>query len=741
MSQPNHFQRFAALGYTRLVPIIPPGVEISPNSTLYKRVGTKQDGRGKTPGRRNQDGTWGSFDWNAYQHDDVDLVRWHDMGAGVGIKTGDMGDGTALVLLDADTKDHAEAVRDAIAASLGALPVRVGNYPKAGYLCRVRGAFQYQRIEFGQRDESNRLLDRVEVLSDGRQFVAHGIHPKTGKPYAWPKDVPAYADLPVFDPAQITGLLEDLRLKLPAAGAVITEGATTAHSQGALRGELEAVRRAVRATPNNHNTHPSRESYRDMGYAIKAALPDHPDEALELFQEWCMGWTGPNGEHNDPDVVEADWRRMKPPYRRGASWLFDQAELLSGGEYNKADAWFENLPEAVGDAISLFDVSTREDGPNSPLIKWVDPADWEGVTPAPREWEVEGWIPRYEVCLLYGDGGIGKTLAIHQYATAAAAGVPWLGQKTRPAKVMCFFCEDSEDELLRRQIDINKALGVSFADTSGRLRIASRKYMDNLLALWDRNTGAMKRVAVWERLRDDAIEFGAEVVIVDTIADTFGGSEIDRSQVNAFIKSCLGRLAQEIGGTVIALGHPSLSGKQTGSGTSGSTAWSNAVRARMYLRYPRGVEKGNIRELEGMKLNYGPKGGVIKLRWHNGAFEALASSVGAVQPARSHLGETGGDGLATVESACDQAVLDAVTASVGVALNMKQKSTHYAPRVLKKREPDLLLAFSIDEVEEALSRLERSGLLVECEVGRDGSRRPVMGYAVPDKMSSSGVFD
>src|SRR5690606_16751155 len=116
----------------------------------------------------------------------------------------------------------------------------------------------------------------------------------------------------------------------------------------------------------------------------------------------------------------------------------------------------------------------------------------------PREWEVEGWIPQGEVTLLYGDGGVGKTLLAHQYATAAAAGLPWLGQPTRRAKVMCFFCEDSEDELHRRQIDINRALGVTYADLDDNLRIASRKYGDNLFILWDRNTGAMKRQAVWE---------------------------------------------------------------------------------------------------------------------------------------------------------------------------------------------------------------------------------------------------
>jgi hypothetical protein len=348
-------------------------------------------------------------------------------------------------------------------------------------------------------------------------------------------------------------------------------------------------------------------------------------------------------------------------------------------------------------------------------------------------------------CCSTAPAGIGKTLAIHQYATAAAAGRQWLGQPTRKARVMCFFCEDSEDELLRRQIDINKSMGVTFDDTAENLRIASRKYMDNLFILWDRNTGAMKRQAVWEQLRRDALAFGAEVLVVDTIADTFGGNEIDRAQVNAFVKSCLGRLAQEIGGTVIALGHPSMSGMASGQGTSGSTAWSNAARSRLFLRYPKGIEKGNIRELEGMKLNYGPKGNLLKLRWSHGAFDVVAATVA---PSRSEIlpkpfegGEPGGSvsaSFSTVEGACDAAVLDALIACTGAALVMKTNSVNYAPKVLKRREPDLLAAFGLDEVAEALSRLEGRGVIRADEVGRDASRRPLYGFVV---VEPEGVFE
>lgn len=189
----NAFRRYWDLGYKSLIPIIPPDATISERSTLYKRIGTKQDGRGKTPGTRGRDGKWSSFNWTDYQADETDLVRWGQMGAGVGVKTGPQHDGTFLLAIDADTlnADYAVIIRDAIDARFGRLPVRVGNAPKALYLLRTNAPLPYHRIEFGDQPE------RVEVLGDGRQFVAEGIHPKTGKPYSWPRGLVALADLPI----------------------------------------------------------------------------------------------------------------------------------------------------------------------------------------------------------------------------------------------------------------------------------------------------------------------------------------------------------------------------------------------------------------------------------------------------------------------------------------------------------------------------------------------------------------
>src|SRR5690606_35556149 len=137
----------------------------------------------------------------------------------------------------------------------------------------------------------------------------------------------------------------------------------------------------------------------------------------------------------------------------------------------------------------------------------------------------------------------------------------------------------------------------------------------------------------WHQLVDDAKAFGAKLVIVDTIADTFGGSEIDRAQVRQYVQACLGKLAQEIGGAVLALGHPSRAGESSGDGTSGSTAWHASVRSRLYQEPATKDGSGPMRRLSNKKANYGPAGDAFMLRWARGAFEVHSAKRSAVDDA------------------------------------------------------------------------------------------------------------
>lgn len=418
----NIFTPFVALGYPNLVPVIPPDAPISAKSSLFKRIGTKQDARGKVPGVKGRDGNWFSFDWINYAPDDKDFDRWHGMGAGVGMRTGE-----GLIAIDADTTDERLAliIRDAVIAMTGKTPVRVGRHPKALYVLRVNGAFKYQRIEFGQRDENDKLTERVEVLSDGKHFVAEGIHPKTQKPYTWPRALVPFAELPIVTPARVTQFLDELRPLLPASSPVIMEGASTTISQSSLRGELDMVRRAVEAIPNTSALFPSRESYRDMLYAIKAALPDDPIDALGIAEDWTDRWE--DGD-NDRGVVEADWSRMKPPYRRGAQWLYELAEKHAPERFNVGEVWFENL-EAPDNPFQAIELNSQnsDDRAKSSKFRFEGFADVVTQELAFAPHLIDGLLDQGTMSVVYGDSNVGKTFVTMDMAFHIGAGLPYAG--------------------------------------------------------------------------------------------------------------------------------------------------------------------------------------------------------------------------------------------------------------------------------------------------------------------------
>ncbi len=58
---------------------------------------------------------------------------------------------------------------------------------------------------------------------------------------------------------------------------------------------------------------------------------------------------------------------------------------------------------------------------------------------------------------------------------------------------------------------------------------------------------------------------------------------------------------------VLLLSHPSLTGLNSGTGTSGSTAWNNSVRSRLYLQ----ATSPDTRTLKVVKANHGKVGDEI----------------------------------------------------------------------------------------------------------------------------------
>ena len=209
-------------------------------------------------------------------------------------------------------------------------------------------------------------------------------------------------------------------------------------------------------------------------------------------------------------------------------------------------------------------------------------ADFDGVPVPKRVWNVENFLPHREPGLLLGNGGEGKTTIALQLAVAKAARTNWLGLDTRPGRTLYLSAEDDRDELHRRLDAMRLDLGLQWADL-GDVHLLPLVGEDATLGAYSKTQGKVIATpllaAVEERVRDCMID----TVMLDTLSDVFCGDENDKQQARAFIQLLKG-LGIRTETSLLALAHPSLRGMSSGDGMSGSTAWNNTARARLYFR-------------------------------------------------------------------------------------------------------------------------------------------------------------
>lgn len=248
----------------------------------------------------------------------------------------------------------------------------------------------------------------------------------------------------------------------------------------------------------------------------------------------------------------------------------------------------------------------------------ICPAEWQGKVVPAREWYAADLIPNRQVTIVTGDGGVGKSLFTLQVAAAGSLGVETAGINPTHGRVVYVGAEDEADEFHRRLSDIVVAHGRTLGDLTD-FRLVSLADQDALLARPDVR-GNMAPTELYVNLAELVGEFGPKLLVLDTAADLFGGDEIKRGQVRQFI-GMLRTIAIAGDCAVVLLTHPSVAGMQSGSGSSGSTAWNNSVRSRLYLTRPDGKEADpDLRYLTTKKSNYGAIGSETKLRWENGCF-------------------------------------------------------------------------------------------------------------------------
>ncbi len=246
-------------------------------------------------------------------------------------------------------------------------------------------------------------------------------------------------------------------------------------------------------------------------------------------------------------------------------------------------------PERLIERIFDADLGVDDTGPNidqaddfKSALMAIDPAEWEGLPVPIRQWIIKNWIPLLKVTLLYGDGGTGKTLLALMLAVSVALGHEFLGMEVTQGRVYALLGENDETDTHIALADICRHYGVALGDLRGRARIASRSSFDNILMNFDKGTG--KHTKLFDQLLAEVTEFDADLIILETAADLFGGNENVRGEVRQFIAGCCEALAKQANAAVVLCAHPSVTGLRSGDGTAGSTAWNNSARSRLYLR-------------------------------------------------------------------------------------------------------------------------------------------------------------
>lgn len=277
------------------------------------------------------DGTWvGYKDWTSLRATSKHVKAWVSWGAGLGLQ------GRVVPGIDIDVSDPTIALDiEALAMlHLGPAPVRIGRAP--------RRLLAYEWAP-GEKPATRRRHvigpdAIVELLGDGQQFVAEGVHPGTMKPYSWSGDM----TLGTVTVAEVDSFFTALEAAYPGA---LTSGGVGGSDRrpiswtGFKASDDLLIIDALRVLPNDY----AYDEWVRLTAAIKAAAND-PEGIYDAYEAWSLSRdTGVA----TPAETRAKWDVLVDS-SVGAEVLFGEVRARTGGEWcSDAMMDFESLTGGV----------------------------------------------------------------------------------------------------------------------------------------------------------------------------------------------------------------------------------------------------------------------------------------------------------------------------------------------------------------------------------------------------------
>lgn len=565
----------------------------------YSKIGLSE--RGKVPGYHGAFG-WRSFDWVGAEITPAQVAQWAagSPEAGVGLRAG------RFPAVDIDITDDflAGLVESVALKTFGPAPLRVGAAPRRLLAYRLAdGQEPISKIRLWF-DDKNGARHLIEVLGSDSFYVVDGIHKKTGRPYTWDRD-PVSAGAGALAPItreQVEAFLFEVKSLLEVFDCVEIDREGTgketgeAVSQEALRApSIEAVRAAVALMPNPLGTR--RSAYRDMGYRIKASLPDDPEDAYAIFEDWALLWEG----EDNHEKIRADWDRMKPPFRIGWSSLRevagqhgfvseDQFDTLTGlpvKEPAPPVAAPDEIVEA-GPVVETIEVADPADAPaeapQEPVEAEAPAEEKKRYAPVPqmlplgakasdlplRPWILGRRFLAGAVTAGVGAPGVSKSTMSLLAALAIATGRELTGEKVhrreapRPVdefvgpmpvgcKVWIHNNEDDEIEIKRRLLGMCQHYGIDPDEIREKVLFSSGVVQKLRLAI--KHQDEVKRTKATDELVEDIRAHGVVFMAMDPFVSVHSGvSENSNDEVETVI-SYIRNIASQTGCAIDLVHH------------------------------------------------------------------------------------------------------------------------------------------------------------------------------------------
>ncbi len=387
--------------------------------------------------------------------------------------------------------------------------------------------------------------------------------------------------------------------------------------------------------------HPASESGN-----FSASVKDGRVHSLSTSDPLHTGGAGAHDAFSAFCVLEHGGDRDAAIRDAGDRWL-----TIGGESWNKVarreHMERQNLAERLTASAQQASAGFDEDGvlldPPAPKLKIVSVFDVVDNPSPPPQYIWEGYLPQGVVSMLAAHGGTGKSTVALMLAVAAATGRPLFGVPTVQTSALFVSLEDGGAVVRHRLATICRAWGIDPRELEGVLHIVDGTE-DPELYTADSARGSGDRTAAYREMRDMVEAHQVGLVIVDNASDAFGGDEIQRRQVRGFVRA-LAEVARSADSAVLLLAHvdkgTSRSSKpENGEGYSGSTAWHNSVRSRIFMSRN---ESGQI-SIKHQKTNFGRMRDEIVLIWPDDglpqveqAFSASYSADGLLQRAQGRV--------------------------------------------------------------------------------------------------------